>query len=83
MDDDINTDNDQDIDGLLYGVAVGYDFDLGGVVAGVDAEYSRLDRAITVSTKMAISKISVSAGSIRDVTCISAFVWARASVIAG
>lgn len=40
VDDDINTDNDQDIDGLLYGVAVGYDFDLGGVVAGVDAEYS-------------------------------------------
>lgn len=40
VDDDANIDNDQSIEGLLYGVGVGYDFDLGGAVAGVEAEYS-------------------------------------------
>lgn len=40
VDNDINENDDQSIDGLLYGVAVGYDFDFGGFVAGVDAEYS-------------------------------------------
>ncbi|MGB5777621.1 outer membrane protein [Allopontixanthobacter sediminis] len=38
VDDDINQDNDQSIDGLMYGVAVGYDVDLGGVVVGAEAE---------------------------------------------
>ncbi|WP_106640556.1 outer membrane protein [Allosphingosinicella vermicomposti] len=31
---------DETIDGVVYGVGVGYDFDLGGVVAGVEAEYT-------------------------------------------
>ncbi|QPQ54614.1 porin family protein [Allosphingosinicella flava] len=30
---------DESIDGVAYGIGVGYDFDLGGVVAGVEAEY--------------------------------------------
>lgn len=38
VDDDANEDNDQSIDGFMYGVAVGYDVDLGGIVVGADAE---------------------------------------------
>ncbi|AWW75085.1 autotransporter outer membrane beta-barrel domain-containing protein [Erythrobacter sp. KY5] len=38
VDDDANQDNDQSIDGLVYGAAVGYDFNAGGVVLGVEAE---------------------------------------------
>lgn len=39
-DDDVNDDNDQSIDGFGYGVQLGYDVDLGGVVLGAEAEYS-------------------------------------------
>ena len=39
-DDDANEDNDQSIDGFGYGVQLGYDVDLGGVVVGAEAEYS-------------------------------------------
>ncbi|OCC23216.1 autotransporter outer membrane beta-barrel domain-containing protein [Croceicoccus estronivorus] len=38
VDDDVNADNDESIEGLLYGVGVGYDVDLGGVVVGAEAE---------------------------------------------
>lgn len=38
VDDDANVDNDQSIDGLLYGVGAGYDFRFGNVVAGPEAE---------------------------------------------
>lgn len=38
VDDDVNQDNDQSIDGFMYGIAVGYDFDFGGVVVGAEAE---------------------------------------------
>ncbi|MDZ4306270.1 outer membrane protein [Allopontixanthobacter sp.] len=38
VDDDANQDNDQSIDGLMYGVAVGYDVDMGGIVVGAEAE---------------------------------------------
>ena len=38
-DSDIAND-DQSLDGLLYGVGVGYDFNAGGVVLGVEGEYS-------------------------------------------
>lgn len=38
VDDDVNADNDESIDGLLYGVGVGYDFAFGGVVVGAEAE---------------------------------------------
>ena len=38
-DSDIAND-DQSIDGLLYGVGVGYDFNAGGVVLGIEGEYS-------------------------------------------
>ena len=38
VDDDVNQDNDQSIDGFMYGVAVGYDYDFGGVVVGAEAE---------------------------------------------
>ncbi|MGB3806054.1 MAG: outer membrane beta-barrel protein [Erythrobacter sp.] len=37
-DDDFDEDNDQSIEGLVYGAAVGYDYDAGGVVLGVEAE---------------------------------------------
>lgn len=38
VDDDDDQDNDQSIDGLVYGAAAGYDFNAGGVVLGVEAE---------------------------------------------
>lgn len=40
VDDDANEDNDQSIDGFGYGVQLGYDFDAGPVVIGVEGEYS-------------------------------------------
>ena len=42
-DDGVDTnenDGDETVDGVGYGVAVGYDFDLGGVVLGVEGELS-------------------------------------------
>lgn len=33
-------DIDQSIDGFLYGIGAGYDFDLGGAVVGVEGEFS-------------------------------------------
>ncbi len=38
VDDDIDEDNDQTAEGLVYGVGVGYDYNAGGVVLGVEAE---------------------------------------------
>lgn len=38
IDDDVNVDNDQSIDGALYGVGAGYDFRMGNVVFGPEAE---------------------------------------------
>lgn len=38
-DDDSEADNDQSIEGLAYGIGAGYDFDAGGVVLGLEAEY--------------------------------------------
>ncbi|MHA6317096.1 outer membrane protein [Altererythrobacter sp. CAU 1778] len=40
IDDDSDADNDQSIEGLLYGVGVGYDVDMGSVVIGAEAELS-------------------------------------------
>lgn len=40
IDDDTNEDNDQSIDGFNYGVGVGYDFNAGGVVLGVEGEWT-------------------------------------------
>lgn len=39
-DNDINDQDDQSIDGLLYGVGIGYDVDVGGFVLGVEGEYT-------------------------------------------
>ena len=38
MDDDVNQRNDQSIEGVVYGIGVGYDFDVGGMVIGAEAE---------------------------------------------
>lgn len=38
IDDDANVDNDQSIDGALFGVGAGYDFKMGNVVVGPEAE---------------------------------------------
>jgi len=38
IDDDINSDRDQSAEGFMYGAAVGYDYDLGNVVVGGEAE---------------------------------------------
>lgn len=40
VDDDGNDNNDQSIEGAAYGVQLGYDVDLGGVVIGAEAEYA-------------------------------------------
>ena len=40
IDDDFNEDNDQSIDGVTYGVGIGYDFNAGGVVLGLEGEYT-------------------------------------------
>ena len=40
VDDDASQGNDQSAEGLLYGVGVGYDVDLGPVVVGAEAELS-------------------------------------------
>ena len=36
IDDDLNDNNDQSFEGVLYGGAIGYDFAFGGVVVGAD-----------------------------------------------
>jgi len=41
VDDDVNADNDESIDGILYGVGAGFDVDLGGFVVGAEAELSQ------------------------------------------
>ena len=38
IDDDANVDNDQSIDGAMFGVGAGYDFRMGNVVVGPEAE---------------------------------------------
>lgn len=38
IDDDSNSNNDQSFEGVVYGGAIGYDFALGGVVVGAEAE---------------------------------------------
>ncbi|GGD83674.1 outer membrane protein [Croceicoccus mobilis] len=39
-DDDLNDQNDQSIDGLAYGAGIGYDYDFGNVVLGVEGQYT-------------------------------------------
>ncbi|RPF70669.1 outer membrane protein [Aurantiacibacter spongiae] len=40
VDNELNDEDDQSIDGFMYGVGVGYDFAVGGAVLGVEAELS-------------------------------------------
>ena len=40
VDDDATVGNDQSTEGLLYGVGLGYDFDAGPVVVGVEGEFT-------------------------------------------
>ena len=39
-DNDTNTNDDESIDGVMYGVGAGYDFSAGGVLVGVEGEYT-------------------------------------------
>lgn len=39
-DNDLNDNDDESIDGLLYGVGVGYDVAFGGAVVGIEGEYT-------------------------------------------
>lgn len=39
-DSDDEEDDGETLDGVAYGIGAGFDFDLGGIVAGVEAEYS-------------------------------------------
>ena len=38
VDDDSSPDRDESVEGVLYGAALGYDYDLGNVVVGAEAE---------------------------------------------
>ena len=38
--DSSDNEGDESVDGAVFGVGAGYDFDLGGVVAGIEGEYS-------------------------------------------
>lgn len=38
IDDDLNSDNDQSFEGIVYGGAIGYDLGIGGLVVGAEAE---------------------------------------------
>ncbi|GMN03648.1 outer membrane protein [Erythrobacter sp. MTPC3] len=38
VDNELNENDDQSIDGLVYGAAVGYDYNAGGIILGVEAE---------------------------------------------
>lgn len=38
VDDDINDDRDQSVEGIMYGAAIGYDFAMNGIVIGAEAE---------------------------------------------
>lgn len=40
VDDDANQDNDQSMEGLTYGAGIGYDFNAGGVILGIEGEYT-------------------------------------------
>lgn len=40
VDNDVNEDDDESIDGLLYGVGVGYDIAMGGAVVGIEGEWT-------------------------------------------
>ena len=40
VDNDANTEDDESIDGFAYGVGVGYDYDLGSTVFGIEGEYT-------------------------------------------
>lgn len=40
IDDDTNIDNDESAEGLLYGVGIGYDMNLGGAVVGIEGEFT-------------------------------------------
>jgi outer membrane immunogenic protein len=40
IDNDVDEDDDQTSDGLLYGIGAGYDIDTGGVVLGVEGEFT-------------------------------------------
>ena len=48
VDDDANEDNDQSIDGFVYGAQAGYDFNAGGVVLGVEAELTESTAKVEV-----------------------------------
>lgn len=39
VDDDGNDNNDQSMEGITYGAGIGYDFNAGGVVLGLEGEY--------------------------------------------
>lgn len=39
-DNDVDEDDDESVDGLLYGVGIGYDIALGGAVVGIEGEFT-------------------------------------------
>ena len=41
VDNDFNDEDDQSIDGFVYGIGAGYDIALGGVVVGVEGEFAK------------------------------------------
>jgi outer membrane immunogenic protein len=66
-----NDDLDNSKDGFLYGVNVGYDFQLGGVIAGVEGEFT------DSTTKIRANDIDVIGDSVRLNTDRDLYVGAR------
>ncbi len=79
VDNDLNDEDDQSIDGFMYGVGVGYDVAVGGIVLGAEAELSD-----------STAKTEVVDGDLEDLgfgaelsTGRDIYVGARAGVLAG
>ncbi|MGB3797021.1 MAG: porin family protein [Alteraurantiacibacter sp.] len=79
VDNDLNDEDDQSIDGFMYGVGIGYDVAVGGIVLGAEAELSD-----------STAKTEVVDGDLEDLgfgaeldTGRDLYVGARAGVLAG
>lgn len=58
VDDDTNEDNNELVDGFAYGIAAGYDYDLGGVVLGAEAEFANSTADIETADGFGFAKAS-------------------------
>ena len=79
VDHEFNDEDDQSIDGLLYGVGVGYDVAVGGVVLGAEAELSKS----TADTEIVDGDLEDLGFGAQLDTGRDLYVGARAGILAG